>query len=380
MLKILLVANMYPSPRFPSYGVFVQNTEKILQNEGFQVDKAILQKKTSKVTKLLGYALYYSKILTKGLIGNYDAIYVHYASHNAMPLLWLKKLKPTVRIVTNVHGSDVVPEVPSQQKYQPAVKKLLQQSSLIITPSHYYEKLVQQKYDVTTPIRVFPSGGVNAEIFHPKKDKRNEVLSQLNLDLDFRYIGYVGRLDIGKGWDHYLRAISLYFFEKPHERKRTRFIVVGSGKDDYAFNELMKSLAIEDVIVHFPLMKQSDLANIYTVIDAFVFPTTREGESLGLVGLEAMACQTPILASAIGGILDYVQDGQNGWLFKPGDAVQLKDLLVKFDELSNEQYQSISQAAYATALKYEQSTIQSKLTSIFNELNSLTNERGSNLL
>lgn len=376
-MKILLVANMYPSSNFPSYGVFVQNTEKILQNEGFQVDKAVLQKKSSKLSKILGYAIYYSKILSKGLTGNYDAIYVHYASHNAMPLLWLKKLKPSVRIVTNVHGSDVVPEVASQEKYQPAVKKLLQQSSLIITPSHYYEKLVQQKYGVKTPIRVFPSGGVNAEVFHPKKNQRIDILSLLKLDPAFRYIGYVGRLDVGKGWDHYLRAISFYMNEKPEERDRTRFIAVGSGKEDDAFKELAKSLGIEDVIIHYPLMKQSDLANIYTVIEAFIFPTTRKGESLGLVGLEAMACKTPILASAIGGILDYVQDGQNGWLFTPGDAVQLKDLLVKFDELSNEEYEKISQAAYETALQYEQTAIQTKLSAIFNELNpQTTNERG----
>ena len=376
MMKILLVANMYPSSKFPSYGVFVQNTEKILLKEGFQVDKAILQKKTKKLSKLIGYAMYYSKILSKGMTGNYDAIYVHYASHNAMPLLWLKKLKTSVQIVTNVHGSDVVPEVPSQEKYQPAVKRLLQKSSLIITPSHYYEKLVQQKYGVTTPIRVFPSGGVNAEVFYPQKDQRQEILSQLKLDSAFRYFGYVGRLDVGKGWDHYLRAIAFYLKDKPQERQRTRFIAVGSGKDDDEFKELAKSLGIEDVIIHFPLMKQSDLAHIYTVIEVFVFPTTRKGESLGLVGLEAMACQTPIMASAIGGILDYVQDGYNGWLFTPGDAVQLKDLFIKFDELTPEQYASISQAAYTTALQYEQTAIQSKLSTIFKELNLINKERG----
>ena len=229
---------------------------------------------------------------------------------------------------------------------------------------------------MTTPIRVFPSGGVNAEVFTPKKDKRQEILSQLKLDSAFRYFGYVGRLDVGKGWDHYLRAIAFYLKEKPQERQRTRFIAVGSGKDDDEFIELAKSLGIEDVIVHFHLMKQSDLAHIYTVIEVFVFPTTRKGESLGLVGLEAMACQTPIMASAIGGILDYVQDGQNGWLFTPGDAVQLKDLFIKFDELSTEQYASISQAAYTTALQYEQTTIQSKLSAIFKELDLINKERG----
>ena len=379
-MKILLVANMYPSSNYPSYGVFVQNTEKILQNEGFHVDKAVLQKKTTKLSKLFGYATYYSEILFKGLFGKYDAIYVHYASHNALPLLWLKRIKPSIKIVTNVHGSDVVPEVPSQEKYQPAVKQLLGKSSLIITPSHYYEQLVLDKYSVHTPIRVFPSGGVNAEVFYPKKEKRNLILNEMNLDPSYRYIGYVGRLDVGKGWDHYLNSISLYLQEKPETRNRTRFIAVGSGKDDKAFQELAKSLNIDDVLVHFPLMKQSDLANIYNVIDAFVFPTTRKGESLGLVGLEAMACRTPIIASAIGGILDYVKDGENGWLFTPGDADQLKNLLISFDHLSKEEYESVSNSAYETSLEYEQKTIQSKLADIFNELTKITDERGSNFL
>lgn len=367
-MKILLVANMYPSSDFPSYGVFVQNTENILKNEGFHVDKAVLQKKTTTISKLFGYATYYSNIILKGFTGNYDAIYVHYASHNAMPLLWLKKLKPSIRIVTNVHGSDVVPEVPSQEKYQPAVKKLLENSSLIITPSHYYEKLVQQKYNVQTPIRVFPSGGVNADVFYPKKEERNTLLEELGLDPKYRYLGYVGRLDVGKGWDHYLKSISFYLKDKPEARKQVRFIAVGSGKDDDKFQDLVKTLGIEDVLVHYPLMKQSDLANIYNVIDAFVFPTTRKGESLGLVGLEAMACRTPIIASAIGGILDYVVDQENGWLFTPGDAEQLKQVLLDFDALSKEDYKSIANKAYLTALEYEQKSIQPKLAKIFKEL------------
>ncbi|MDX1805956.1 MAG: glycosyltransferase family 4 protein [Paenisporosarcina sp.] len=375
-MKILLVANMYPSETYPSYGIFVQNTEKILQSEGFHVDKAIMYKKETKISKIAAYVSYYSRIILKGFFGNYDAIYVHYASHNAMPLLFLKKIKPSIKIVTNVHGSDVVPEVPSQEKYQPAVKELLEESTLIITPSHYYENLVKDKYKINTPIRVFPSGGVNAEVFHPQKEDKQSLLETLKLSPQFSYIGFVGRLDVGKGWEHYLHAISLYIEEKPEMKMTKRFIVVGSGKDNDAFEQLVKSLNLKDVIIHYPLMKQADLATIYNVIDVFVFPTTRKGESLGLVGLEAMACKTPIIASSIGGILDYVEDGKNGWLFTPGDAKHLKEQFISYDELSNEQYETIANAAYKTAMEYEQKTIQPKLTKIFNELTQKPKERG----
>jgi glycosyltransferase involved in cell wall biosynthesis len=369
---------MYPSKAFPSYGVFVQNTETILTSQGFTVDKAILKKSTSKAKKVLGYARHYANIIRQGMSGKHDAIYVHYAAHNAMPLLLLKKLKPSVRIVTNVHGSDVVPEVASQEKFQPYVKRLLEQSTVIITPSHYYEKLVKEKYGVATPIRIFPSGGVNAEVFYPNKEHKPELMARFHLNPQFRYFGYVGRMDVGKGWDHLLKGFALFLEAHPEERSRSRLIMVGSGKDDAAFFRLKAELGLDEAVIHFPLMKHVDLAAIYNIMDLFIFPTTRKGESLGLVGLEAMACETPILASRIGGILDYALEGHNGWLFEPGNPEDLARGLAEYHRLSEEQKQRAAHAAYQTALQYEQKTIQSKLSSIFYELDE-KNERGLQL-
>jgi glycosyltransferase involved in cell wall biosynthesis len=370
-LKILLVSNMYPSPEFPSYGVFVANTESILKSEGFQVERAVMTKKVSKAGKAAAYAKHYVNVVRKGMFGNYDAIYVHYAAHNAFPLLQLKKIKPSVRIVTNVHGSDVVPEVASQEKFQPAVKRLLEVSTMIITPSHYYEKLVKEKYQVATPIRIFPSGGVNSAVFYPNEKDRALHLEHFKLNPDLRYFGYVGRLDVGKGWDHLLKGFALFLKQHPEERKGTRLIMVGSGKDDAAFFRLVEELELDEFIIHFPLMKHSELAIIYNLIDLFIFPTTRKGESLGLVGLEAMACGTPILASRIGGILDYVQDGENSWLTEPGDFEDIARGLAQYNKTSEENKTNIARAAYQTSQEYEQKKIQSKLSAVFNELRTL---------
>lgn len=357
---------MYPSKKFSSYGVFVKNTEDILKSEGFQVDQAVLTKKTSKLKKMIGYAAHYARILRKGLTNRYDAIYVHYAAHNAIPLLLLKKLKPSVRIVTNVHGSDVVPEVASQEKFQPYVKKLLQKSTLIITPSHNYKQLVKEKYQVSNAIRVFPSGGVNSEVFFPDKGNQAEYLAHFNLDPSFHYIGYVGRMDAGKGWMYLLQGFAAFLQKNPTYKKDTRLIMVGSGKDDAAFFKMREELGLADYVVHFPLMKHQELAMIYNIVDLLVFPTKRE--SLGLVGLEAMACGTPILASRIGGILDYVNDDENGWLFEPGNSEELAQGLTQYFTLDKQKKKSIEEAAYLTSREYDQKKIQSKLSSIFNEI------------
>lgn len=367
-MRILLVSNMYPSKKFSSYGVFVKNTEDILKSEGFQVDQAVLTKKTSKLKKMVGYAAHYARILRKGLTNQYDAIYVHYAAHNAIPLLLLKRLKPSVRIVTNVHGSDVVPEVASQEKFQPYVKKLLQKSTLVITPSQYYKGLVEEKYHVKESIRIFPSGGVNSEVFFPDEANKNSQLANFDLDPAYRYLGYVGRMDVGKGWDHLLKGFAEFLQNSPNVKKDTRLIMVGSGKDDAAFFRMREELGLTDFVIHFPLMKHQELAIIYNIIELFIFPTTRKGESLGLVGLEAMACGTPILASRIGGILDYVKDNENGWLFEPGNHEELAQALAHYFDLDQQKKKSVGEAAYLTSREYDQKKIQSKLSSIFNEI------------
>lgn len=367
-MKLLLVSNMYPSDQFPSYGVFVKNTELILTNQGYTLEKVVLTKQTSKFQKLVGYATHYAKIVGKLLTNHYDAVYVHYAAHNSFPLLLVKALKPSVRIVTNVHGSDVVPEVPSQEKFQKYVRALLKKSHMIITPSHYYKQLVQQTYGVDTPIHVFPSGGVNHDLFHPRDFERQADLQHFGLDPQFRYFGFVGRLDVGKGWDHLLDGYARLLQAAPELKRSHRLIVVGAGKDSDAYVKRAKANGVVDYIDYFPLLNQQELAMMYPLFDLFIFPTTRKGESLGLVGLEAMASGTPILASRMGGILDYVKDGSNSWLFNPGDANDLAKQWMRIIELSPEQRQTVVEHARRTAKEYDPEVVKHKLTTIFEQI------------
>ena len=66
-------------------------------------------------------------------------------------------------------------------------------------------------------------------------------------------------------------------------------------------------------------------------MDLFVFPTQLE-ESLGLVGLEAMACGVPVIGSCIGGLTDYIEEGTNGFFFEPGNVQSLVDSILKYIE------------------------------------------------
>ena len=74
---------------------------------------------------------------------------------------------------------------------------------------------------------------------------------------------------------------------------------------------------------------RDDIPEIMETIDVFVLPSLNEG--MGRVLVEAMASGKPVVASRVGGILDLVKEGQNGFLAEPGGekglAIAIKKLL-----------------------------------------------------
>jgi glycosyltransferase involved in cell wall biosynthesis len=74
-------------------------------------------------------------------------------------------------------------------------------------------------------------------------------------------------------------------------------------------------------------------------------------ESFCLVGLEAYANMKPVIGSRIGGIRDWLKDGETGWLFEPGNAAELAGLIDR--ALSNPaRLAHMGEAAYARVRKY----------------------------
>ena len=76
--------------------------------------------------------------------------------------------------------------------------------------------------------------------------------------------------------------------------------------------EKAETLGISDLIDFRGSVEQSDLKYYYSAADIFVLPS--HYESFGLVALEAMACGTPVVASRVGGIPSFLDDGNVGYL------------------------------------------------------------------
>lgn len=348
--KILLVSNMYPSEKYKFYGSFVRNTKILLEENGFIVDKVVKYKETKFLNKLFSYIMFYIKTTIKGIVNNYDYIYVHYISHSSFGAIIPKVTSKNTKLVLNAHGNDVVADFDFEKKNEKKSKKFLKFADNVVVPSNYYKKVMIDKYGVSENIiTVYPSGGVDTEKFR-KKDK-NESKKISNLKEEYSYIGYISRIEKNKGYDVFLKAIKN--LEEEGKIGNKKFLIIGTGSEEDKMYKLIKELDILKYLEIRNMVSQDELVDIYNSLDLFIFPTYRESESLGLVGLEAMACETFLIASKNYGPTDYVINKKNGLFFEPKDDIDLKNKILEYENLNQEQYKKIIKKARQTAIKYD---------------------------
>lgn len=350
-MKLLVVSNMYPSKRYPSYGVFVKNFCHQLEELQINYETVVMRKAGGKLKKLLGYAGFFLKSFLWSLFGSYDAVYVHYASHSSPGVLLARKFRKFT-VYTNCHGSDVIPENAGQERMQKNTRKLLSLSKKIVVPSEYFKRVVAEKYGIPAQrLFVCASGGINTDIFCPDHANVSRLFT----------VGYVGRLSYGKGWQTFLRACGRL------ADRDYRIILVGDGPEKEQMLRLLEEEQLEDITELYGLLPQTELAEIYNRIDVFVFPTERRGESLGLVAIEAMACGCPVIASDFAAPADYIDNGVNGYKYPVGDAEALKQALEKMRNLPEIDRAALREGALSTAQRYTRYQVSRTLEKILME-------------
>lgn len=317
-MRILLVSNMYPDSKHPTYGIFVKKFYDELVKLEIHCEQCVMHQSDSSIEKIVGYLKFYIKSFYKAVFQRWDVIYIHYASHSSAPILAASRLR-NFKIYTNVHGSDVVPENETQEKMQKYTRSILKKSAKIIVPSEYFKKYVQEKYKIQdTPFFVYPSGGINPEIFYDMGSTRKlDLKGKFGFNPEFPVFGMAGRISTGKGWDTFVKAIAQLVDLKAN------YVIAGEGKEADQLEQLILQLNLKKKIKRMNLLPQNQLAEFYNAIDFLVFPTRREGESLGLVPLEAMACATPVISSDFAAPKYYVVNGVNGYKFQVNNEYEL---------------------------------------------------------
>ncbi|MFZ4614896.1 MAG: glycosyltransferase family 4 protein [Rectinemataceae bacterium] len=130
---------------------------------------------------------------------------------------------------------------------------------------------------------------------------------------------FVGALLRGKGLDVLLSALARLGPE-------CRLRVAGSGHQEGMFREQAARLGVAERVEFLGRIGRSELDTQYRAASCVVVPS-REPETFGLVGLEAFRHATPVVASRVGGIGDWLLEGKTGYGFPSGDAEGLAAVL-----------------------------------------------------
>jgi D-inositol-3-phosphate glycosyltransferase len=207
-------------------------------------------------------------------------------------------------------------------------ERLMQEADRIIAECPQDQVDMEQLYGAPTErIDIVPCGFDPDEFWPVTLDARQ----QLGLGHDEFIVLQLGRMVPRKGVDNVIRAIAIL---KHQYQVRARLLVVGGNAeqpDPIATPELgrlmalAQSLNVEDTVTFTGQRRREQLRYYYSAANVFV--TTPWYEPFGITPVEAMACGTPVVGTAVGGIKTTVVDGETGCLVPPNDPEALAERL-----------------------------------------------------
>ena len=240
-------------------------------------------------------------------------------AHSRVPawLIWFANKKLQLPLVTSVHGFNSV------SKYS----AIMTRGDRVICVSHPIKDYIQQHYKTADARIDVIHPGVNPAEFNPEALDRHwidEFKTQFGLDGKF-VITTVGRITELKDYETFIRAIAICAKKEPNIRG---LITGGVRHDKQTYYGRLQELVRElDLAEHLLFVgNQSNMPEIYALSDRLV-SCSKKPESFGLTLIEALAMNTPVIATRHGGPLDIIRDGENGFLIKPQNPKQLAEKL-----------------------------------------------------
>jgi phosphatidylinositol alpha-1,6-mannosyltransferase len=233
----------------------------------------------------------------------------------------LKWLRPSIKLISVTHGIEV------WGKLSWIKKKLLCMSDEVLAVSQYTKNILIEKHQIPIQkIKIFrntldPYFSANSD---PKRIK--QIKRDLNIPHNAKVLLTIARLktyEKSKGYDKVIQSLPKLLDEYP----TLHYILAGkySQAEHKRILELIQLLGLQNH-VHIPgFIDDQDLPNYYSLADAYVMPSTKEG--FGIVFIEAMACGTPAIAGNKDGSSDAILCNELGCLIDPDDYRQIQNAI-----------------------------------------------------
>jgi len=283
-----------------------------------------------------------------------DLVHVHYAVPHAVSAALARAmvLPQRLPVVTTLHGTDA-----TLTGVDPGIREAviwsLQQSDAVTAVSDslaatarrvFHLDSVRRIYNFIDPatLRRRPDPDLRARFARPEE----AVLLHAS---NFRPIKNAGDV---------VRILAAVVRERP-----AVLLMCGDGPEAGTAHRLAHELGVADR-VHF-IGVQEDMAHVLSLADVFLLPSSEE--SFGLVALEAMACEVPVVCSHVGGLPEVVADGVTGFLRPAGDVEGMAAAVL--DALAPERHAVMAKEARRQAVhRFSTSRILPQIEALYAEV------------
>ncbi len=349
-MKVLAITNLFPNNVNPQQGIFnKQQFSQLAKLCSLEVvapvpwapklksnDKRMLLADVTETETIDGIKVYHPRYLVTPKVGRslygfwfyagiqgtvqkiykdfpFDVIFATWAYPDAFAasLVARQMNKP---LVIKVHGTDV--NVTSQYFLRRLmIKHALNQAKKVIAVSYpLKEKLIKMGI-AAEKIVVIPNG-IDAETF--KRLDKTECQNKLSLPRDKKNVVYIGNLVPIKGVQYLIEA-----FENVSDHACLH--LVGDGDDRKKLEKIVNERNLSGNIKFYGRRPHQEIPYWLSAADVFCLPSLNEG--CPNVILEALACETPIVATKVGAIPEMILSEEQGMLVEPANAQALAETI-----------------------------------------------------
>lgn len=338
MIRTLLFSTLYPSSVRPNHGIFVETRLRHLLASGevetrvvapvpwfpFKHPRFGLYARHAAVPeheKLNGIDVIHPRYLVLPKVGmnlapaslaraglnaarkliadghDFDLIDAHYFYPDGVAATMIGKAlnKP---VVITARGTDIN-LIPQYEKPRQMILQAAGDCAAIITVSSALKDAIVSLGVTADKITVLRNG-VDLELFHPE----DRVAARAKFGVSRFVLASVGNLIPEKGHQLMIEAL--------RDLPDAELLIAGGGAEEARLKALAASLGVASRMKLVGVLPQAELRSLYSAADVLVLASAREGWPNVL--LEAMACGTPVIASAVGGVTEIVSSPEVGVL------------------------------------------------------------------
>lgn len=256
------------------------------------------------------------------VVENYglDVMHVHYAMPFATSAYLARQmlLPRTLGVVTTLHGTDIT-VVGAEPAYYRVTQFGIESSDRVTAVSRFLKQRAEATFGTQRPIEVVYNF-VDPEVFAPRRAGRLRLAGP-----GVRVMMHASNFRPVKNI-----PVIIQTFAEVRRQMQAKLVMVGDGPEKPGAEQLARELGVHRDVLF--LGNQDCMEELLPLADVFILPSS--SESFGLVALEAMSAEVPVIASNAGGLPEVVEHGFTGFLHDPGNVAGYVESALKL--LGNE--------------------------------------------